>query len=406
METYHGIVRNPADAIKLFEACRLGQLPRVQRRLSEKERQSIRSGSVFVWDEREAGMRRWTDGKSWSASRVSGSFLTYREMEGKRSTGFGGRRTTRSPEDSRPDEEQDDGEPEGYRYKTDGLMKQSFSITTLNGQHLHLISYLARPQPGDPALPQPTTDPQLRHIAPSKSLYPDSNVQEATNPPLTRAPMPTYPNTGVYPRHDPGAYPNWAGRVDPAWMSPFPGHHSGEPEPVMSAMPPRPPHLSAPPPYNMAYDRVGVPVALPPSPSHERPLAPSPTSQQLQQAAARAVMVDQSIASSAHHNSHGARMSISSNLSDCYARGRSNGLPSPDKQSLSPQLPSRSTSPRHNRASLSNILHPTPSSSASSVVTNGTRSGSGSPRAVAAATHDLSTDARALRSLDRGFGRR
>ncbi|CAP72744.1 uncharacterized protein PODANS_2_1730, partial [Podospora anserina S mat+] len=73
-------------------ACRLGLLPRVQRRLSEKERQQIRSGSVYVWDEREAGMRRWTDGKSWSASRVSGSFLTYREMEGKRRNGFGNSR--------------------------------------------------------------------------------------------------------------------------------------------------------------------------------------------------------------------------------------------------------------------------------------------------------------------------
>jgi Gti1/Pac2 family transcription factor len=83
MQTYSGHVRTPTDAIILFEACRIGLLPRVQRRLSEKERQSIKSGSVFVWDEREAGMRRWTDGKSWSASRVSGSFLTYREMEGK-----------------------------------------------------------------------------------------------------------------------------------------------------------------------------------------------------------------------------------------------------------------------------------------------------------------------------------
>src|SRR5271169_1107954 len=87
METYYGHVRTPNDAILLFEACRLGVLQRVQRRLSEKERASIRSGSVFVWDEREAGMRRWTDGKSWSASRVSGSFLTYREMEGKRGGG-------------------------------------------------------------------------------------------------------------------------------------------------------------------------------------------------------------------------------------------------------------------------------------------------------------------------------
>src|SRR3954470_23374994 len=130
METYNGLVRTPTDAIILFEACRLGLLPRVQRRLSEKERQSIRSGSVFVWDEREAGMRRWTDGKSWSASRVSGSFLTYREMEGKRGGGQFvpppvSRMAGKTPDSGKgSDDDQDmngDG-PDGYRYKPDGLM--------------------------------------------------------------------------------------------------------------------------------------------------------------------------------------------------------------------------------------------------------------------------------------------
>ncbi|OTA92192.1 hypothetical protein M434DRAFT_61656, partial [Hypoxylon sp. CO27-5] len=184
METYHGYVRTPGDAIKLFEACRLGLLPRVQRRLSEKERQSIRSGSVFVWDEREAGMRRWTDGKSWSASRVSGSFLTYREMEGKRGTTFGAARRSngRTPDSGRLSDEDPDGEPEGYRYKADGLMKQSFSITTSQGQHLHLISYYSRPHAGAPDLPQPSTDPQLRHIVPAKGMYPESSLHD-TNPP-------------------------------------------------------------------------------------------------------------------------------------------------------------------------------------------------------------------------------
>src|SRR4051812_32394326 len=137
METYTGHVRTPADAIILFEACRLGLLPRVQRRLSEKERQSIKSGSVFVWDEREAGMRRWTDGKSWSASRVSGSFLTYREMEGKRGGGHvpqaSASRAGKTPDSNRGSDEDpaEGGEegPDGYRYKPDGLMKQSFSIT-------------------------------------------------------------------------------------------------------------------------------------------------------------------------------------------------------------------------------------------------------------------------------------
>ncbi|KAJ2892920.1 Gti1/Pac2 family protein [Zalerion maritima] len=193
METYHGQIRTPADAIKLFEACRLGLLPRVQRRLSEKERGAIRSGSVFVWDEREAGMRRWTDGKSWSASRVSGSFLTYREMEGKRGSGFGGgrRNAGKTPDSGRgSDEDHDDGEPEGYRYKADGLLKQSFSITTQNGQHLHLISYYSRPHGGQQDLTQPTNDAGLRHITPVKGLYPESSLQDSNpTPALTRAPM-------------------------------------------------------------------------------------------------------------------------------------------------------------------------------------------------------------------------
>lgn len=198
METYNGHVRTPADAIILFEACRLGLLPRVQRRLSEKERQAIKSGSVFVWDEREAGMRRWTDGKSWSASRVSGSFLTYREMEGKRGGGHSGSRAGKTPDSNRgSDEDQGEGGeegPDGYRYKPDGLMKQSFSITTSSGQHLHLISYYARSHPTAAGLNQPSTDPALRHIRPQKGLYPESSVNDQQNlPVVTRGPMTSSP---------------------------------------------------------------------------------------------------------------------------------------------------------------------------------------------------------------------
>ncbi|KIM93905.1 hypothetical protein OIDMADRAFT_86002, partial [Oidiodendron maius Zn] len=82
--TYQGYVQTPADAIKLFEACRLGLLPRIQRRLSTEERQLITSSSVFVWDEQEAMMRRWTDGKLWSGSRVWRNFFLYREIKGKK----------------------------------------------------------------------------------------------------------------------------------------------------------------------------------------------------------------------------------------------------------------------------------------------------------------------------------
>ena len=232
METYNGHVRTPADAIILFEACRLGLLPRVQRRLSEKERQSIKSGSVFVWDEREAGMRRWTDGKSWSASRVSGSFLTYREMEGKRGgNSFGPplaavARAGKTPESTRGSDSEldmggEDG-PDGYRYKPDGLMKQSFSITTSSGNHLHLISYYSRSHPSASGLTSPTSDPALRHIRPQKGMYPESTVPEHQNiPPVTRSPMASAPYSTVpqmagYARQGPPQWPpqyngyNWS----------------------------------------------------------------------------------------------------------------------------------------------------------------------------------------------------
>ncbi len=225
METYNGHVRTPADAIILFEACRLGLLPRVQRRLSEKERQSIKSGSVFVWDEREAGMRRWTDGKSWSASRVSGSFLTYREMEGKRGGGGSGfpspvaalSKTGRTPDSTRGSDSDlelagEEG-PDGYRYKPDGLMKQSFSITTSSGNHLHLISYYSRSHHSAQQLNNPSNDPQLRQIRPAKGMYPESTVHEHQNiPAVTRSPMAsapysTIPQMAGYARQGP---PQWA----------------------------------------------------------------------------------------------------------------------------------------------------------------------------------------------------
>ena len=254
METYHGHVRTPADAIILFEACRLGLLPRVQRRLSEKERQSIKSGSVFVWDEREAGMRRWTDGKSWSASRVSGSFLTYREMEGKRggsnfaapvsaTRGKAGKSPT-STRGSDSDVEMGDEGPDGYRYKPDGLMKQSFSITTSTSQHLHLISYYSRSHPTASSLNQPTNDPNLRHIRPQKGMYPESTVHEQQNvPAVTRGPMPGahYPTAHhVLPTPGPQGYGpsgathphNYAAHQAYGWPSspaatPSPKHSSG-----------------------------------------------------------------------------------------------------------------------------------------------------------------------------------
>jgi Gti1/Pac2 family transcription factor len=277
METYHGLVRTPTDAIILFEACRLGLLPRVQRRLSEKERQSIRSGSVFVWDEREAGMRRWTDGKSWSASRVSGSFLTYREMEGKRgSSSFGtpgASRSNKTPESGGGAEDPLDGEegPDGYRYKPDGLMKQSFSITTSQGQHLHLISYFSRSSPTSQVLRQPSQDPQLASIQPAKGMYPESTVNDqSTVPAVTRSPMPGAPNYVVAPSPAYGrAAPHPHPYLPPGYV----------PHPAYMAYPLSPMHT--PPPYALHYAASMAPLGYPAPPygsPHHLPINHAPPS--------------------------------------------------------------------------------------------------------------------------------
>lgn len=420
METYNGYVRTPADAIKLFEACRLGLLPRVQRRLSEKERQSIRSGSVFVWDEREAGMRRWTDGKSWSASRVSGSFLTYREMEGKRGSGFSTSRRSagRSPDSGRLSDEDQDGEPEGYRYKTDGLMKQSFSITTQQGQHLHLISYYARPHPGSPDLPQPTSDPSLRNIIPAKGMYPESSLHEGTPPALTRAPMQPYISNVP---QDLGPYshwvaPAWMGVVGPSW-SPPPSQtppynsydklqremvHQAHPRPVVHRAPQLPPSMpSMPMPTHSPHDRLPPPASYP---IVDRAPNRSPRAQQLQVQAAQAVMIDPRV-------SVGVR-----NMQPLPAMTASSHAPSPPRtSSLSPPhvpctVGSNGVSAR--KASISSILlHPTPTNSEPNSANPASSNSAGSsPRAlpssvhdIAAAAHGMSADLKALKALDSKF---
>ncbi|KAI6082618.1 Gti1/Pac2 family-domain-containing protein [Hypoxylon rubiginosum] len=460
METYYGFVRTPQDAIKLFEACRLGQLPRVQRRLSEKERQSIRSGSVFVWDEREAGMRRWTDGKSWSASRVSGSFLTYREMEGKRGTTFGASRRSngRTPDSNRFSDEDPDGEPEGYRYKADGLMKQSFSITTSTGQHLHLISYYSRPHGGGPDMLQPSTDPQLRHIVPMKGMYPESSLHDSNPPALTRAPMQSYHNRNGAMEQPSYSYGNQWGSPAPAWQGPWPpspntppwrpGRHTPEaqlqarapPQQQPAQRPPQPlvlPPTSTPsaqgpmyhtslsgyendrlPPaamaraYPVANTAAGRASSLSPQ-SQPVHIPVAQAAQVAQVAQAVQTVIDPRLAATSARNPQGPLPALSS---------ASRGLTPPRTHSVSPPRTTapypaqpagtHTTNDNTNKASLSALLNRTPANSEPNSANPGSNnSASSSPRAIPSgasgvpATTDMfrGEDTRAIRSLDRKF---
>ncbi|CAO3594144.1 unnamed protein product [Absidia cylindrospora] len=167
METFIGHIKTPQDALIIFEACRRGQLHMVKRRLSTKERMNIQSGSIFAFDEGEAGMRQWTDGPTWSPSRVLGSFLTYRELDTKRRprrhfiSFFQWRRFN-------------DGGI-SCSYKLNGLIKQSFSICTVSNQKLHLISYYSKADVVNGRLTLPSLDPNLNKIVIPKGMYPELN---------------------------------------------------------------------------------------------------------------------------------------------------------------------------------------------------------------------------------------
>ncbi|KAI0061348.1 hypothetical protein BV25DRAFT_779641 [Artomyces pyxidatus] len=74
-------IRDARDAHVILEAVRLNILPLITRRLSSSERDQLRSGNVFVWEQAEfkGGLERWTDGRRWSQSRMRGDYLFYEE---------------------------------------------------------------------------------------------------------------------------------------------------------------------------------------------------------------------------------------------------------------------------------------------------------------------------------------
>ncbi|KAJ1738500.1 Global transcription regulator sge1 [Coemansia sp. RSA 989] len=76
-------VMSTRDALTIFEACRRGILPQITRRLTESEKQQITAGTIVVFDEKRAKMKRWTDGRMWTPSRIVGNFLMYRELDRK-----------------------------------------------------------------------------------------------------------------------------------------------------------------------------------------------------------------------------------------------------------------------------------------------------------------------------------
>ncbi|EMG49615.1 WOR1 White-opaque regulator 1 [Candida maltosa Xu316] len=80
--TYNGYIHSTRDALLVIQQVLDRQLDTVMRRPQEGERNSlITSGLVFVFIEQQSGIKRWTDGISWSPSRIQGRFLVYGELD-------------------------------------------------------------------------------------------------------------------------------------------------------------------------------------------------------------------------------------------------------------------------------------------------------------------------------------
>ncbi|KIY44273.1 hypothetical protein FISHEDRAFT_52265, partial [Fistulina hepatica ATCC 64428] len=79
-------IRSTEDAYKIFYAIHRGLLQMVTRRLDPDERNALRSGCIYVWEERgwadsptSQCMEHFTEGRRWSPSRIREDFLFYYE---------------------------------------------------------------------------------------------------------------------------------------------------------------------------------------------------------------------------------------------------------------------------------------------------------------------------------------
>ncbi|KAL6885366.1 Gti1/Pac2 family domain-containing protein [Trichoderma longibrachiatum] len=162
--TFHGFINDTTDALILFSACLDGIISHVPRRPHDRERQRlIISGSVFIYEEHASGIKRWTDGISWSPSRILDNFLIYRELqrpfppgEKKRAlkrkrNGHGVQKPTSNSSGATADIERSlvGSLTDSYDFKGDGLVKKTISINYRGVPH-HLN--FRTPVPGMPLI--------------------------------------------------------------------------------------------------------------------------------------------------------------------------------------------------------------------------------------------------------------
>jgi hypothetical protein len=128
-------IENTSDALLVIYATIHGLLEPCVARLEHSDRLKITSGSTFCYSESLSGIKRWTDGKLWSPSRIQNEFLIYRELDSKTSI--------------------------RKEFKVNGLVKKSLSCN-INNQTWHVVNYYYNYDMG--RLMTPRDCPAFKHL--------------------------------------------------------------------------------------------------------------------------------------------------------------------------------------------------------------------------------------------------
>ncbi|KAH8827776.1 Gti1/Pac2 family-domain-containing protein [Flagelloscypha sp. PMI_526] len=159
-QPFHGYVQTTEHALRLVLAARQGIIPRIHRRLNEKERAAmIKSGAIFVFSTDESSIKRWTDGYLWSPSRIVGNFLVYREVADRQGARGRGRAGS-SPEVLGPNvssvDESSKRSLDQANLKPGGMFKKTITVVVEGCDH-HLVAYYTQEDLDNERLPLPST---------------------------------------------------------------------------------------------------------------------------------------------------------------------------------------------------------------------------------------------------------
>ncbi|KAI0685667.1 Gti1/Pac2 family-domain-containing protein [Cytidiella melzeri] len=200
-------VRDARDAHTVFEAVRQGRLKPVVRRLNELERATyIQSGAIFVWEESddEMGLKRWTDNRAWSQSRMREPYLFYDEKisteephpptdQNIKSYRFveGPSRTWSSSAQSHYDRSE---------RQPLGLVKQAYSAWVIDSVNArprkwHLTAYFTYSDL--PSIPTVDQDPMLRNLVVPPGMYRSGKARSRNSDSSVSSSSPPRPETPV-----------------------------------------------------------------------------------------------------------------------------------------------------------------------------------------------------------------